>query len=81
MAILDKKYDLIEFVDDRPGHDKRYALDPAKIQNDVGWKPKHNFENALEETVNWYLDNESWWSPLADEKSLHPTPWTVNWIN
>ena len=81
LAILDKKYDLIEFVDDRPGHDKRYALDPAKIQNDVGWKPKHNFENALEETVNWYLDNESWWSPLADEKSLHPTPWTVNWIN
>jgi len=81
LDILDKKHDLIEFVEDRPGHDKRYALDSAKIQNDIGWKPKHDFENALEETVTWYLNNENWWKPLANEKSLHPTPWTMNWKN
>lgn len=81
LDILDKKYDLIEFVEDRPGHDKRYALDSTKIQNDVGWKPKYDFESALEETVTWYLNNENWWGPLADEKSLHATPWTINWKN
>jgi len=52
---------LIEFVTDRPGHDVRYAIDPSKIAREVGWKPRRTFESGLRETVQWYLDNRSWW--------------------
>ena len=55
---------LITPVADRPGHDRRYAIDPTKIERDTGWKPRKNFETALEETVAWYLANESWWEPI-----------------
>jgi len=55
---------LIRFVQDRPGHDARYAVDPGKIERDIGWNPAHRFEDALEKTVRWYLDNEWWWRPL-----------------
>jgi len=79
LEIMDKPEDLIEFVDDRPGHDLRYSLDSSKIRNELRWAPKHSFEKALEETVNWYLNNEEWWKPLATEKILHPTPWKLNW--
>jgi len=72
------KPDLIEFVEDRPGHDIRYSLDSSKIRS-LGWKPKHNFKEGLEETVEWYLENEWWWQPLADEKLLHPAPWKLKW--
>jgi dTDP-glucose 4,6-dehydratase len=51
---------LIEFVADRPGHDRRYAIDASKIQNDLGWKPEETFETGLRKTVRWYLDNENW---------------------
>jgi dTDP-glucose 4,6-dehydratase len=73
-----KKPDLVEFVEDRPGHDIRYSLDSSKIQS-LGWKPQHNFEDGLNETVAWYLENEWWWAPLADEKLLHPAPWKLEW--
>ena len=78
--ILDmmRKNDLIEFVEDRPGHDIRYSLDSSKIR-ELGWKPKHEFEKGLKETVEWYLRNEWWWKPLADERVLHPTPWKLRW--
>ncbi len=66
-------------LSDRPGHDKRYSIDSSKIQNQIGWKPKYNFDQALKETVEWYLQNQDWWEPLADEKTLHPQPWTLNW--
>jgi len=79
LEIMDKPEDLIEFVDDRPGHDLRYSLDSSKIRNELRWAPKHSFEKALEETVNWYLNNEEWWKPLATEKILHPTPWKLDW--
>ena len=69
---------LIEFVEDRPGHDIRYSLDSSKIR-ELGWKPKHSFKGGLKETVEWYLSNEWWWKPLADEKVLHPTPWKLGW--
>ncbi|MCO8120689.1 dTDP-glucose 4,6-dehydratase [Stieleria sp. TO1_6] len=51
---------LIQRVADRPGHDKRYAIDFSKIKNELGWEPKHSFEQALEETIRWYLDHQSW---------------------
>ena len=76
---LKKPKSLIEFVDDRPGHDVRYSLDSTKIRTQVGWKPKHNFTEALENTVRWYMNNEWWWRPLATQKTLHPTPWKLKW--
>ncbi|HWD92913.1 MAG TPA: dTDP-glucose 4,6-dehydratase [Verrucomicrobiae bacterium] len=51
---------LISFVKDRPGHDRRYAVDATKIQNELGWKPAHQFEQGIRETVRWYLDNQDW---------------------
>ena len=51
---------LITYVKDRPGHDRRYAIDASKIHRDLGWQPKHTFETGLEETVQWYLDNPHW---------------------
>lgn len=54
----------ITFVQDRPGHDARYAIDPTKIMNDLGWQPEETFETGLERTIRWYLDNEAWWAPL-----------------
>jgi dTDP-glucose 4,6-dehydratase len=56
--------DLISFVEDRPGHDRRYANDPAKIENELGWSRAESFESGLDKTVRWYLDNRSWWEPL-----------------
>ena len=55
---------LIQFVKDRPGHDFRYAIDPSKIEIELGWKPKYQFEEAIEETVNWFLENRSWWEEI-----------------
>ncbi len=52
---------LIEFVEDRPGHDLRYAIDASRIRNDLGWSPRETFESGLRRTVRWYLDNEEWW--------------------
>ncbi|MDV2985704.1 UNVERIFIED_CONTAM: dTDP-glucose 4,6-dehydratase [Methylobacteriaceae bacterium AG10] len=57
---------LITFVADRPGHDRRYAIDPSKAEAEVGWRPTRVFEEALEETVRWYLDNEAWWRPIRE---------------
>jgi dTDP-glucose 4,6-dehydratase len=54
----------IEYVDDRPGHDYRYAIDSTKILRELGWMPKYNFEDGLVETIEWYKDNEDWWRPL-----------------
>jgi len=58
LNIMGKSNNLIEYVGDRPGHDKRYSVDSSKIQNQIGWKPKYNFEQALKETVEWYLQNQ-----------------------
>jgi dTDP-glucose 4,6-dehydratase len=55
---------LITFVPDRPGHDRRYAIDPGKIEMQLGWKPSVRFEDGLAQTVDWYLENRSWWEPL-----------------
>ncbi|WP_108682464.1 dTDP-glucose 4,6-dehydratase [Methyloceanibacter sp. wino2] len=58
--------DLISFVIDRPGHDRRYAIDASKIADELGWKPARTFEEGLRETVDWYLANEEWWRPIRD---------------
>ena len=77
LRIMDKP-DLVEFVEDRPGHDIRYSLDSSKVR-ELGWKPKHSFKEGLKETVVWNLENEWWWKPLVDERTLHPTPWKLEW--
>lgn len=79
LKIMSKDEDLIEFVEDRPGHDIRYSLDSSKIREELGWKPKHSFKDGIRKTVEWYLENEWWWRPLADERILHPTPWKLEW--
>ena len=56
--------DQITFVTDRPGHDARYAIDPARIRHELGWRPSVTLEQGLRKTVRWYLDNEAWWKPL-----------------
>jgi dTDP-glucose 4,6-dehydratase len=56
--------ELITFVQDRPGHDLRYAIDASKIKNELGWKPTETFESGLEKTIQWYLNNGDWWQPL-----------------
>jgi dTDP-glucose 4,6-dehydratase len=60
--------DLIEFVTDRPGHDRRYAIDPAKAERELGWAPKESFESGMAKTVDWYLAREDWWRPLREKK-------------
>lgn len=56
-----------DWVKDRPGHDRRYAIDSAKLRTELGWKPKHtNFEEGLAQTIKWYKDNESWWRPAKE---------------
>lgn len=61
---LNKSESLISYVEDRLGHDRRYAIDSTKIQKELGWEPKYTFENGIVETINWYLDNKNWWAPL-----------------
>ncbi len=76
---MNKSLDLIEFVSDRPGHDKRYSIDSEKIQKEIGWSPTYEFEKSLEDTVSWYQNNQNWWEPLVNDRTLHPQPWTLNW--
>jgi len=59
--------DSIEFVKDRPGHDRRYAIDWTKIAKDLGWSPQHDFDSWLEKTVKWYQENAGWWQPLKEK--------------
>jgi dTDP-glucose 4,6-dehydratase len=59
-------HDLITFVEDRPGHDTRYAIDASKIYKELGWKPQETFESGLKKTVEWYINNKTWWSRILD---------------
>ncbi|NJE45921.1 dTDP-glucose 4,6-dehydratase [Thermococcus sp. GR7] len=79
LELMGRDESLIEFVEDRPGHDLRYSLDSWKITRDLKWRPKHSFEEGIRKTVEWYLENEAWWRPLVNEKVLHPTPWKLGW--
>jgi dTDP-glucose 4,6-dehydratase len=64
LKFLGKDESFIEFVKDRPGHDRRYAIDWSKIKQELGWEPMHNFDTWLEKTVNWYKENEWWWKDI-----------------
>jgi dTDP-glucose 4,6-dehydratase len=59
---------LIQFVPDRPGHDRRYAIDPAKIERELGWRATESFESGIEKTVDWFLANEAWWRPIRERR-------------
>ena len=63
---LGKPESLISFVEDRLGHDRRYAIDSSYSQSELNWKPRHNFAQGLSETIQWYIDNQSWWQPLLE---------------
>ncbi|MGA9524599.1 MAG: dTDP-glucose 4,6-dehydratase [Myxococcaceae bacterium] len=65
LALTGKPETLIKYVQDRPGHDRRYAIDPTKIRTELGWKAAHTFEQGLEETVRWYVDNRTWWERVT----------------
>ena len=60
--------ELISHVADRPGHDLRYAIDPAKLMTELGWKPRHTFDTGIRATVQWYLDNKWWWGPIHEKR-------------
>ena len=61
---LGKPESLITYVKDRPGHDRRYAIDPTKIHNELGWLPATPFDEGIKKTIRWYLDNEKWWKDI-----------------
>ena len=63
---LGKSEDLIKYVTDRPGHDMRYAIDPAKIHHELGWLPATKFEDGIKKTIKWYLDNKEWWQHIIN---------------
>lgn len=70
LKLLDKPESLITYVKDRKGHDRRYAIDPTKISNELGWKPTIKIENGLQKTVNWYLENKKWADNILDGSYL-----------
>jgi len=73
---LDRPSSFLKFVKDRPGHDRRYAMDASKIMRQLKWKPARKFETGLDETINWYIENESWWrSVMTGEYMKHYKKW------
>ncbi|HJP67703.1 MAG TPA: GDP-mannose 4,6-dehydratase, partial [Sphingomicrobium sp.] len=62
--IAESRRQLIKFVQDRPGHDRRYAIDASKLERTLAWKAKETFDSGIEKTVRWYIDNESWWNEI-----------------
>lgn len=66
LKALGKSEDLIAFVKDRPGHDRRYAIDPAKIHRELGWLPQTSFDDGIQKTIDWYLSNRSWWEHVRN---------------
>ena len=66
LKALGKPESLITYVTDRPGHDLRYAIDPTKIHNDLGWLPATKFDDGIKKTIQWYLDNEQWWKDILE---------------
>ncbi len=67
---LNVSKNLVKYVEDRLGHDRRYAIDPIKLETELGWKPKYTFDTGIVETIDWYLANEVWWRPLKEKAEL-----------
>ena len=74
LSIMGKSNNLIEFVEDRPGHDFRYSVNSNKLRNELGWIPKINFDEGIKNTIDWYLSNPQWRKDLSDQTFQH-TPW------
>ena len=68
LETMNKGKENIEYVEDRKGHDKRYAIDITKIRNELGWEPKISFETGIKETINWYINNQNWWKNIKSGK-------------
>ena len=68
---LDKPESLITYVTDRKGHDLRYAIDPSKIHNELGWLPETKFEDGIRKTIKWYLDNQDWWQEIISGEYIN----------
>ena len=66
LKALNKPESLIKYVTDRPGHDLRYAMDPTKIETELGWKPEYTFDTGIPVTIQWYLDNKEWWEHIVN---------------
>ena len=66
LHVLGKPESLIKFVKDRPGHDQRYAIDPTKLETELGWIPEYNFDSGMAQTIQWYLDNHEWWQHIVN---------------
>jgi dTDP-glucose 4,6-dehydratase len=64
LKALNKPESLIKFVTDRPGHDRRYAIDPTKMETELGWKPEYTFDTGIVKTIEWYLNNKDWWEHI-----------------
>jgi len=72
--LMNKSENLMEFVEDRPGHDFRYSMDSSKIRTELDWKNRVKFDEGLKKTVDWYLSNKDWWKNIVKD-SLNQTPW------
>jgi dTDP-glucose 4,6-dehydratase len=70
LALLGKGEEMIEYVKDRPGHDRRYAMDFSKIKNELGWQPRMSFEEGMKKTVEWYKENQNWWKKIKSGEYL-----------
>jgi dTDP-glucose 4,6-dehydratase len=75
LLLLDKPQSLKTYVPDRPGHDRRYLLNHTKMQRELGWQPEVPFEDGMRQTVDWYIQNESWWRPLQERLAVVESKW------
>lgn len=75
LKILNKSETLKTYVEDRPGHDRRYLLDSSKIRGELNWKPKIDFDEGIQQTIEWYKDNPAWWKPLKQRNVLNEASW------
>jgi dTDP-glucose 4,6-dehydratase len=78
LDLTGKPAELKTIVPDRPGHDRRYRLDAAKLSRELGWAPRHDFDTGLGETVRWYADNRAWWEPLKGRVPVEETAWSAS---
>ena len=70
LELLGKGEEMIEYVKDRPGHDRRYAIDFSKIKNELGWEPRTSFDEGMKKTVEWYKNNQDWWRDIKSGEYL-----------
>jgi dTDP-glucose 4,6-dehydratase len=78
LDLTSKPAELKTIVPDRPGHDRRYLLDAAKLSSELGWAPRQDFDTGLGETVRWYADNRAWWEPLKGRMPVEETAWSAS---